>query len=280
MNSHYVGDLVAFQDLGRLYAAADGRKVVDAFAAAWEARPGDVAVDEVPAWLAFSMGYQSAEPVLHNPEPLGSGGRFRRCVEAVAAGGRAYDPAAVCAAAGRRKYGAARFAAMAARGRRRANPLEAAARLFEEFHGKPSAEVVEVEESLHVHDYLAELGELLKLEVIALDSSRVKLSGFDGALLCSNEEGTQLFIRGGDQFIDLDVFDVAEPHENETLGTVKRIWYHTEKLHLGKEGGQARYYHDFGEEGGRRPHLIYHYKDPSLEFAGGSYVVKPEGVRN
>lgn len=160
------------------------------------------------------------------------------------------------------------------------NPMEDAARLYEEFHGKPSAEVVEVEETLHVHDVLAELGELLRLDVIALDGARVKLSGFEGALLCSNEDGSQLFIRGGDQFIDLDVFEIAEPHESEVLGTVKRIWYGTEKLHLGKDGGRAKYFHDFGEEGGRRPHLVYHHKDPSLELAGGSYVVKPEGVRN
>lgn len=218
-----------------------------------------------------------------NPARVGSGGRFQRCVEAVAASGSADDPAAVCAAAGRRKYGAAKFAAMAAAGRRRAgrhNPLDDAARLYEEFHGKPSAEVVEVEETLHVHDVLAELGELLRLDVIALDGARVKLSGFEGALLCSNEQGSQLFIRGGDQFIDLDVFEIAEPHESEVLGTVKRIWYGTEKLHLGKDGGRAKYFHDFGEEGGRRPHLVYHHKDPSLEFAGGSYIVKAEGVIN
>jgi hypothetical protein len=275
-----VNELVAFQDLGRVYAAEDGARPAHAFAGAWRLRPDGLTVDEADAWLSFSMGYESAEPLLHNPEPLGSGGRFRRCVEAVAGKGSAYDPAAVCAAAGRRKYGAAKFAQMAAVGRRRRNPLESAARLYEEFHGKPSTEVVDVQESLHVHDNLAELGKLLKLQVTALDSARVTLSGFEGALLCSNEDGSQLFIRGGDQFVDLDVFDITEPHENETLGTVKRIWYFTEKLHLGKEGGRSKYFHDFGEEAGRRPHLIYHYKDPSLEFSGGSYVVEREGVRN
>lgn len=53
-----------------------------------------------------------------NPGPPGSA--FRRCVAKVSARGAAYDPKAVCAAAGRRKYGAKRFAEMAAAGRRAA----------------------------------------------------------------------------------------------------------------------------------------------------------------
>lgn len=49
---------------------------------------------------------------------LGTGARFR-AVEASAAKGGARNPAGVAAAVGRRKYGAKRFAAMAAAGRKR-----------------------------------------------------------------------------------------------------------------------------------------------------------------
>jgi len=47
-------------------------------------------------------------------------GAFNRCVEAVAASGRARSPRGVCASAGRAKYGKARFQKMAAAGRKRA----------------------------------------------------------------------------------------------------------------------------------------------------------------
>lgn len=54
-----------------------------------------------------------------NPKAkLGSGGRFA-AVEASARAGGARDPAAVAAAAGRKKYGNAKMARMAAKGRKK-----------------------------------------------------------------------------------------------------------------------------------------------------------------
>jgi hypothetical protein len=60
----------------------------------------------------------------HFPGPLGTGQRFRECVRSVTASSKKRgDPlrsaAAVCAAIGRRKYGAQRFAELAAAGRQR-----------------------------------------------------------------------------------------------------------------------------------------------------------------
>jgi|SRR5271165_1416062 len=55
-----------------------------------------------------------------NPAPLGSGARFRKCVQEVEARGGAYDAHAVCAAAGRKKYGKKKFQAMAKAGAKRA----------------------------------------------------------------------------------------------------------------------------------------------------------------
>jgi hypothetical protein len=50
--------------------------------------------------------------------PLGSGARFR-AVAAAAAKGGARDPNAVAAAVGRKKYGKAKMAEMAAKGRKK-----------------------------------------------------------------------------------------------------------------------------------------------------------------
>jgi len=60
---------------------------------------------------------ESAKP---NPKaPLGQGGRFAAIKEKAAASG-ARNPAAVAAAAGIKKYGKAKMAKMAAKGRKRA----------------------------------------------------------------------------------------------------------------------------------------------------------------
>jgi hypothetical protein len=53
---------------------------------------------------------------------LGGGGRFAK-VKAAAARGGAENPAAVAAMVGRKKYGAAKMAAMAGKGRHRASMM-------------------------------------------------------------------------------------------------------------------------------------------------------------
>jgi hypothetical protein len=170
---------------------------------------------------------------------------------------------------------------------KRANPAEAAAEMSERFHGRPVTEVLDIEEQVHYHEHLAELGELERLKVKALDGGIVTLTQFDGAILCSNEDGSQLYIRGGDQAVDPASFAVEKPyHDKEDLGEVVKIWYFTTKEHLGDQGGTASYHHEFGEEDRergtrpRRPRLEYSTRDQRLSFSGGAYAVEPEGIRN
>ena len=221
--------------------------------------------------------------------PGKGGAAFKRCVAAVASKGGAVDPRAVCAAAGRKKYGAKKFAAMAQAGRKRGrkgNPSDEAAAVYEEFHGRPSEEVVTVVEKIHYHEHLAALGELRTLVVVARDGGKVTLSRFKKAILCCNEAKNQMFIRGGDQSVDPAAFGISAEHEVETLGRVVELAYFTRKDHLGDEGGTALYFHVAGEtnEGGKRkmagwgPDLIYHTVDERIEFSGGSYTIRAEGV--
>ena len=158
------------------------------------------------------------------------------------------------------------------------NPSDAAADVYEEFHGRPSSEVVTVTEKIHYHKNLAALGELRTLIVQARDGAKVTLSRFKKAILCTNEAKNQLFVRGGDQSVDLQSFGIRTAHEIETLGRVVELAYFTTKDHLGDEGGTALYFHVAGEtnENGKRkmagwgPDLIYHTVDERLEFSGGS----------
>ena len=166
------------------------------------------------------------------------------------------------------------------------NPSDEAAAVYEEFHGRPSAEIVTVKEQVHFHEHLATLGELRTLVVEARDGAKVTLSKFRKAILCTNEAKNQMFIRGGDQAVNLAAFGIRKPHEVETLGRVLELAYFTTKDHLGDEGGTAVYFHVTGEtnENGRRkmagwaPDLIYRTLDESLEFSGGSYSIRAEGV--
>jgi hypothetical protein len=166
------------------------------------------------------------------------------------------------------------------------NPADLAAEVYEEFHGRPSEEIVTVTEKIHYHKNLASLGELRTLVVVARDGGRVTLSRFKKAILCTNEAKNQMFIRGGDQSVDPGAFGIRNVHEVETLGKVVELAYFTRKDHLGDEGGEAIYFHVAGEtnENGKRkmagwaPDLIYHTIDERLEFSGGSYTIRAEGV--
>ena len=130
----------------------------------------------------------------------------------------------------------------------RSNPADAAADVYEEFHGRPSEEVVTVTEKIHYHEHLAALGELRTLVVQARDGGKVTLSRFKKAILCCNEAKTQMFIRGGDQAVDLEAFGIRTVHEVETLGRVVELAYFTTKDHLGDEGGTAVYFHVSGRD--------------------------------
>jgi hypothetical protein len=173
-------------------------------------------------------------------------------------------------------------------GSSRRNPASAAVEVFEEFHGHAPDEIVEVKKKIHFHEHLAGAGVLKRLVVDGIDGRSHLINGFRGALLCFNESKNQLFIEGGDQAINLEDFGIKSPHELETLGKVKHIDYSTRKDHLGDEGGDAVYTHKFrttNENGqhvtvriARYPDLIYRVRDEQLEFSGGSYEIRAEGI--
>ncbi len=223
---------------------------------------------------------------------------FDRCVAEVSKKGGAYDPRAVCAAAGRKKYGRAEMTRRAVAGKKRAarnprNPLDTSQAAYEGFHGEPSKGGTTVQEKSHYHTHVWELGKLTLMR-IALPSDRREpglkntvdlefdYEGKNPARLTGNEERNQLFIDGGDQAVDVEVFGIDKDslHEKEFLGWLKEVWYFTDKKHLGKDGGVAVYKHKLGEEGGELPGVVYRVIDKRLEIVGGSYTIPDEGVRN
>jgi hypothetical protein len=154
--------------------------------------------------------------------------------------------------------------------RDRANPADSAAELSEAFHGRETTPEY-VAESAHVHTHLAGLGTLREIKL----RGGVRLTFDKSTRLASNEAGSQMFVVGGDQTVDLAEFpEVDATKEAVVLGQVRRIVYVADKQHLGREDKRTGpYSHTLGEESGDLPVLIYRPRDQRLEFAGGHYYV-------
>jgi hypothetical protein len=168
------------------------------------------------------------------------------------------------------------------------NPATASAESLEDFHGFAPSEVITVTKHIHHHEHLAAAGKLTHLDVWGIDGKGHHVSGFKGAFLAFNETKNQLFVEGGDQSVNLSDFGIKSPHELETLGRLTDIGYHTNKTHLGDEGGEAVYAHQLrttNEDGKhvvvkitRYPDVIYRGLDQQMEFSGGSYEIRAEGI--
>jgi len=205
--------------------------------------------------------------------------KFDRCVKKVKAKGGAANAYAVCTAAGTRK--------------KKRNPADASAEVFEEFHGFEPSEVITVERLVHHHEHLAAAGKFEGFVVRPIGGGKDRALHIPGeAYLAFNERKNQLFVEGGDQFLDeaaLKQFGITEIHELETLGQIIAVAYHTRKDHLeAKDGGEAIYSHTFRttNKAGRHvvvkmtrpPDLIYRVLDQQFEISGGSYDIRAEGI--
>jgi hypothetical protein len=173
------------------------------------------------------------------------------------------------------------------------NPLDASDAAYQEFHGEGPEGTTTIEWQEHFHTHVWAVGDLVKMYVLLPKSRRQPGLGniveiaFDyerpkekRTFLDANEKGTQMFIDGGDQRVNVLDFGIENHLEAVVLGYLKRIDYYTTKKHLGKEGGTAVYKHIMGEEGGELPTVVYHTIDKKLAVVGGSYTMPTEGIRN
>lgn len=172
-----------------------------------------------------------------------------------------------------------------------ANPEASARQLYELFHGRPSKETVEVETEHYEHGWLAALGDLVELQFISASADSdgnpylVTLE-FDEPrrpILCSNEQGSQMYIEGGGDppNIDFAEFEMDGPEwlkDRMVLGTLAQITYETEKQF--HQFQLIEYYHQLGEETSVFPALIYDALNRRLEIAGGQYQIRWEGIVN
>ena len=171
---------------------------------------------------------------------------------------------------------------------RKHNPASSAAALSEAWHGRPAEKETEYETTLHTHEYLTDCGALKEIELHRPAGTVIAFG--KGTRLASNEHGTQLFVEGGDQSIDLREFPhIDRTKESVVLGKAIAVTYITAKQHLGAEDKvPGPYRHEFGEEGGTCPTVIYDTMNCLLSFSGGTYHIDRDlddgahsaGVRN
>jgi hypothetical protein len=176
------------------------------------------------------------------------------------------------------------------------NPNNEAAQMYSKFHGKPSTSILEFKEREHVHSHLSQLGTLSELKVVLnpLDSQSkqrlVTLAASGGAAahddskavhLCSSEDGTSLYLVGGDQALDLKalgMFASADIKDLMVIGVIDEVTYRTQKNF--DKFKTLDYFHGLGEVTGKQPMLLYKPRDKKMLIAGGQYLVKREGITN
>jgi hypothetical protein len=164
---------------------------------------------------------------------------------------------------------------------RAGNPSAAAIR--EDFTGTEADKVsVSSEPHMPAGDY-AQLGELLLLTFKPTTGGQVQGIKFVKPLpvMVSDETARQIYFVGGDQNLGEGVaaFGTHQRGGLLVLGEARRIDYKQRKEHVpDPEADEWR--HEFGEESGIRPTLLYDRTNKRILLEGGEYVIRPEGIRN
>jgi hypothetical protein len=94
-------------------------------------------------------------------------------------------------------------------------------------------------------------------------------------MLCSSEDGNQLYIRGGNQFTDLAKIKMGPGtkwfKEKILVGEIHLITYRTRKSF--DKFKDIDYFHKLGEETKVRPFLVYDTRSELMEIVGGQYHI-------
>ena len=173
----------------------------------------------------------------------------------------------------------------------RRNPADESAKMFEKFHGTPSTEVLEFMEEEHVHSWLWNLGPMISMKIRNVQGNRDTELFFadpdqkkpeDIVMLCCNEDGTQLFCKGGDQELPekylMENFGMVPAdfaRDNALVGTILEITYRTKKSFEKQGKEEIDFYHALGSEGSRGVYPVLEYKTRSnrLVIVGGRYYI-------
>jgi len=164
---------------------------------------------------------------------------------------------------------------------RAVNPSAAAIR--ESFTGAEADKIsVRSEPHMPAGDY-AQLGELLSLYVKPEAGGQVQQITFQKPrpIIVADETARQIYFVGGDQDLGNEALAFATHQRGGLLilGGARRIDYKQRKEHVSQPDADE-WRHEFGEESGVRPTLLYDRTNRRLLLEGGEYVIRPEGIVN
>ena len=162
----------------------------------------------------------------------------------------------------------------------RGNPTAGALR--EKFTGK-EVDRIKIYDEPHMPagDY-AQLGKLLSLFVKPLKGGQVQEIRATGVTVVSDESARQIYFVGGDQDVSaaLAMFGAVDRGAGlYELGEARRIDYKQRKEHV-PQPDMDSWRHEFGEETGVRPTVLFDVDAKRLLLEGGEYVVREEGIIN
>jgi hypothetical protein len=169
------------------------------------------------------------------------------------------------------------------RGRRRNGEIEDAQKMFKKFHGRKSTTIAEVQVKQKDRRTMSGLGVLMFLRTDLTQEWNGKGVGLqfsekDKVILASDPQGNQLYFLGGNQDVTGILPKGSASKDFIDLGECDHIIYTTDKDFDNFE--EKDYQHEFGEDTGERPRLIFDRLNQQLYLIGGAYEVKREGIVN
>lgn len=155
-----------------------------------------------------------------------------------------------------------------------------AAGMSRAFHGRPAKYETIIEERVVSPVAVCDIGPLVELRIKGVKQD---LQFTRKTRLCLSADGKQLYIRGGDQSVNLTQFAKYAAHSIDTtkhfvmLGKVQEVVYYTAKEHLEEaDKVPGNYGHTLGGKNGDMPFLVYDRLSQLLSFVGGAYYVDPK----
>jgi hypothetical protein len=171
------------------------------------------------------------------------------------------------------------------RGRKRNGEIEDAQAMFQKFHGRKSTTIEEVQQRQQYRRTMSGLGVLMFLRTDLTQEWNGKGVGLtfseeDKVIVSSDPAGNQIYFLGGNQDVTgiLPKRGVDRNKDFIDMGECDCIIYTADKDFDGFE--PKDYQHEFGEETGERPRLMFDRLNQQLYLIGGAYEVKREGIVN
>jgi hypothetical protein len=164
---------------------------------------------------------------------------------------------------------------------KRGNPSAEALR--ETFTGKAVDRIAVMSEPhMRAGDY-AKLGTLLALYVKPVKGGQImQIQASGGTILVGDESARQMYFVGGDQDVSLGLALFGARDRGEglwELGEARRIDYRQRKEHVPHPEADS-WRHDFGEENGERPTVLFDVRVKRLLLEGGDYRIEEAGIIN